>query len=396
MGKSVRDALKHIKPDILLLAEDNGTGYDTETIYADYSSNGINGGVDAAYDFNLYFNHIREFGFYPSAVDYLDIAIENYGYYPGPNSLYLRFMESQDEDRIAYAYSSGGFLDATTTFMRTMPMASTIFTVPGIPMIWNGQEVGKGYGDGNLDSRRRGVIDWNYQGSTLLLPHYQRLAQIRGQFKAFTTQQIHRISSTVDLVYAFTRPYAKEDGIVAVNFGSDSSNVTLSFSLADLGDWIEDGKSYIASDLYNGGTDTVRITGEGASMSLTLPPYGTAIFVLADSARHVYIPPLNGIGSQPNAQQPETFTLYQNYPNPFNPSTTIRFDVPRAARVYIRIFNVLGEEIVDVADGFYTAGVHQVVWDGRTQYGRSAGSGVYFVRFESGTFSDTKKIILIK
>jgi hypothetical protein len=93
---------------------------------------------------------------------------------------------------------------------------------------------------------------------------------------------------------------------------------------------------------------------------------------------------------------PKNYVLYQNYPNPFNPSTTIRFDVPRMARVCIRIFNVLGEEIADVADGFYTAGVHQVVWDGRTQYGRSAGSGVYFVRLESGTFTDTKKIILLK
>jgi glycosidase len=50
MGKPVRDALKHIKPNILLLAEDDGTGVGTETIYADYSSGGINGGVDAAYD----------------------------------------------------------------------------------------------------------------------------------------------------------------------------------------------------------------------------------------------------------------------------------------------------------------------------------------------------------
>ncbi len=393
MGKPVRDALKHIKPDILLLAEDDGTGVGKETIYADYSNGGINGGVDAAYDFKLFFSRIRGFSFTESAVEGLDVDIQNNGYYPGPNSLYMRFMESQDEDRIAYVYSS---IDATTTFKRTMPMASTIFTIPGIPMIWNGQEVGKGYGDNNLDSRRRGIIDWNYQGKTLLLPHYQRLAQIRGQFKAFSTHLFSRINSSDGLVYAFTRPCAREDGIVAVNFGSSSSDVTLSFSVSDLGGWVNEGGSYIASDLYNGGTDTVRITGGSASMNLTLPPYGTAIFVLADSARHVYLPPLNGIESHLTVDPLETFTLHQNYPNPFNPTTTIRFDVPRPARVYIRIFNVLGEEIADVADGFYTAGVHQVVWDGRTHYGRSAGSGVYFVRVESGTFTDTKKIILLK
>ena len=395
MGKPVRDALKHIKPDILLLAEDDGTGIGKDSIYADFSNEGINGGVDAAYDFKLFFNQIRDFGFYESAIEYLDGDIQNNGYYPGPNSLYMRFMESQDEDRIAYEYSNIPFYDATTTFMRTMPMASTLFTIPGIPMIWNGQEVGKGYGDNDRDSRRRGVIDWNFQGKTLLLPHYQRLAQIRGQFKAFTTQQIQRITSSDELVYAFTRPYVKEDGIVAVNFGETSTNVTLTISLSDVSGWIEEGKSYIVSDLYNDRIDSVRITGGSTSMNITLPPYGTAIFVLADSARTVSIPPLNGIDSQPS-QQPEGFKLHQNYPNPFNPATTLQFDVPRTERVSIRIYNILGEEVALVAEGVYTAGSHQVVWDGRTRYGTSAGSGIYFARFESGTFKDAKKIVLLK
>ncbi|MGD0339577.1 MAG: alpha-amylase family glycosyl hydrolase [Bacteroidota bacterium] len=396
MGKPVRDALKHIKPDILLLAEDAGTGDKTETIYADYSSGGINGGVDAAYDFKLFFNQIRGFGFYASAVNYLDGDIVNNGYYPGPNSLYMRFMESQDEDRIAYAYSSNGSIDATTTFMRTMPMASTIFTVPGIPMIWNGQEVGKGYGDGNFDSRRRGVIDWNYQGKTLLIPHYQRLAQIRGQFKAFTTQKIQRINSSDELVYAFTRPYTKEDGIVAVNFGESSTNVTLSFSVSDLGGWVDEGKSYIASDLYNGGTDSVRITGGSTSLNLTLAPYGTAIFVLADSAKQVNIPLISGIEPHSNGQNPTAFKLYQNYPNPFNPGTTILFNVPTTKRMSVRVFNILGEEIAVIADGIYPAGTHRVQWDGRTRYNGPASSGIYFIRLEAGTFMETKKIILIR
>ena len=56
MGKPVRDALERIKPDILLLAEDDGTGAGTEVIYADNVFGDVNGGVDAAYDFKLYFN----------------------------------------------------------------------------------------------------------------------------------------------------------------------------------------------------------------------------------------------------------------------------------------------------------------------------------------------------
>jgi glycosidase len=397
MGKPVRDALKHIKPDILLLGEDEGTGGGTESIYADYSHAGINGGLDAAYDFKLYFNQIRNFGFTSTAVNSLHSEIWNGGsapYFPGPNSLYLRFLESQDEDRIAYFYSSSGSLDATTTFKKTMPMASVIFTVPGLPMIWNGQEVGKGYGDNNFDNRRRGVINWDYSGKDLLLPHYQKLAQIRGQFKAFSTQAFKRINSSDGLVYAFSRPYAKEDGIVAVNFGSSASNVTISFSTAELGGWVNEGSNYVLSDLYNDVTYPVLITSGSASVNLSLPAYGSAIFVLADSAKHLMLPV--GVENGRSENLPTKLQLHQNYPNPFNPSTTIQFDLPKQGQVRIHIYNILGKEIAEVVNDVYSAGKHQIMWDGKTDSGVQVSSGVYFVRLDAGSVIDTQKIVLMK
>jgi cyclomaltodextrinase / maltogenic alpha-amylase / neopullulanase len=398
MGKPVRDALKHIKPDILLLAEDDGTGSGTETIYADYSNGGINGGVDAAYDFKLFFNQIRGFGFSSSAVNNVNGDIVNGGYYPGPDALYMRFMESQDEDRIAYAYSANGTIDATTTFMKTMPMASTIFTIPGIPMIWNGQEVGKGYGDSNFDSRRRGTIDWNYSGKTLLTPHYQKLAQIRGQFNAFSSQKFQRLNSSDGLVYAFSRPftsYARADGIVAVNFGSTSSNVAIPFSVSDLSGWVEGGKTYIVTDLYNNKTYPVTFsTGGSASLTLTLPAYGSAVCILADSAKQVIIP--TGVEKDHSEILPTKLQLYQNYPNPFNPSTTIQFDLPKQGKVKILVFNVLGNEIAELTNREFSAGSHHVVWDGKTNAGMQTSSGIYFVRLETSSFTGTKKIVLMK
>jgi len=395
MGKPVRDALKHVKPDIFLLAEDDGTGSGTETIYADYSNGSVNGGVDAAYDFKLFFNDIRGFGFTSTAVDNLNGDIINNGYYPGPNSLYMRFMESQDEDRIAYVYSANGAVDSTTTFMKTMPMASAIFTIPGIPMIWNGQEVGKGYGDGNFDSRRRGTIDWNYSGKRLLTPHYQKLAQIRGQFKAFSTQQFKRLSSSDPLVYAFSRAYTREDGIVAVNFGASSSNVTVSFSVSDLSGWVEGGKTYIVTDLYNNKTYPVTFTAGGStSLNLIVPAYGTAICILADSAKQVVIP--TSVGNGHSDYIPTNLQLYQNYPNPFNPSTIIQFDLPKQGQVKIQIVNVLGKKVSEVTNSLYSAGIHRIVWNGRTDTGMQASSGVYFVLLQAGKATETKKIMLIK
>ena len=394
MGDPVREALKHIKPDILLLGEDEGTGSNTQYIYAD-----AGGGLDAAYDFKLYFNQIQGFGFSSTAVDNLQDDVYNGGYYPGPNSLYMRFMESQDEDCITYFYSNGNSLDAATTFNRTKPMASLIFSIPGFPMIWNGQEVGWGYGiSGAKEDRNRSTIAWNFQGGPFLIPHYQRLAQIRSQFKAFSTQKFQRLNSSNGLVYAFSRAYAasaREDGIVAINFGSTSSNVTISFSVSDLGGWLQGGKTYIVSDLYNNQIYPVTFTSGGsASLSLILPAYGTAICILADSAKQVLIP--TGVENNHSEIAPTKFQLYQNYPNPFNPSTLIQFDLPKQGQVKVYIFSILGKEIAEVTNSMYSAGTHQVEWNGRTNAGVQASSGVYFIRLEAGSLTDTKKIVLVK
>ncbi len=132
MGIPVRNSLKDIKPDILLLGEDDGTGVGTEVLYADQ-----NGGLDASYDFALYFNSVRDFNFTSSGVNALHSRLNNSGFHPGENSYFMRFMESQDEDRISYIYNS---------FEKTMPMSTVIFTAPGMPMMFNGQEVGFGKG----------------------------------------------------------------------------------------------------------------------------------------------------------------------------------------------------------------------------------------------------------
>ncbi|MEJ2196559.1 MAG: alpha-amylase family glycosyl hydrolase, partial [Ignavibacteriaceae bacterium] len=183
MGIPVRNRLKHIKPDILLLGEDGGVGVGTEVIYADND-----GGLDAAYDWTLYHDAIRSFNFNSNGINNLHAKLDNNGYHPGENSYFLRFMENQDEDRISYVYDS---------FEKTMPIATSVFMAPGMPQMLNGQEVGFGRGMGapgepDLNDRRRGIIDWNFGGKDMLTPHYQKLAQIRGQFPAFSQHRFSR------------------------------------------------------------------------------------------------------------------------------------------------------------------------------------------------------------
>ncbi len=87
---------------------------------------------------------------------------------------------------------------------------------------------------------------------------------------------------------------------------------------------------------------------------------------------------------------PTTYSLEQNYPNPFNPTTTISFSLPYAGEWQIEIYNILGQLVEEFGDEA-EAGNHTVEWDA----GRYA-SGVYFYRLQAGSFSATKKMVLLK
>jgi glycosidase len=392
MGRPVRQALKHIKPDILLLGEDDGTGGGTESIYADYTG-GTPGGLDAAYDFKLYFNQIRGFGFTPGAVNSLHTEIDNSGFYPGPDALYMRFMESQDEDRITYFYSGSFALDAATTFQRTMPVASVIFTAPGIPMLWNGQEVGWGYGiNGSKDARVRSLINWNYPGKTLLTPHYQKLAWIRATFPAFSqhkrdtngdgavnasdSSDFVRVASSDGNLYAFLRPYADQNGLTVVNVSGGQVSATLNLAGAGLRFTGTPPASLFLNDVYANTRLTVN-TASLAAFPVNLAAYGTAVYtasITMDSLKIdnplVAVPESRGI--------PGVFALDQNYPNPFNPNTVLGFELPETGRVRLAVYDILGREVAVLVDGVYPAGRNTVTFDGTR-----LASGVYLCRLST-------------
>jgi hypothetical protein len=113
--------------------------------------------------------------------------------------------------------------------------------------------------------------------------------------------------------------------------------------------------------------------------------------------QEVYTANLNGLISVGTAQNnvPENFKLYQNYPNPFNPETLIKFDVPSSAsdgvQVRLSIYDVLGREITVIADERLRAGTYEFRWDASNVSG-----GVYFCKFTAGTFTDSKKMVLVK
>lgn len=88
--------------------------------------------------------------------------------------------------------------------------------------------------------------------------------------------------------------------------------------------------------------------------------------------------------------------LSGNYPNPFNPETVIKFSVSESQRVSIEIFNVKGQKVKTLLNENMEKGQHRIVWNGRDDNGRQAGSGMYFYRMRAGKYTNTKKMILMK
>jgi len=88
---------------------------------------------------------------------------------------------------------------------------------------------------------------------------------------------------------------------------------------------------------------------------------------------------------------PADYALYHNYPNPFNPSTTIEFAVPEVSQVTIKIYDILGREIVTLVDARYQPGRYKVVFEA----GQLA-SGLYLYRIQANAFRKTRKFLLLK
>ncbi len=101
-----------------------------------------------------------------------------------------------------------------------------------------------------------------------------------------------------------------------------------------------------------------------------------------------------GVGDHP---LPQAFALRPNVPNPFNPTTTIFYDVPQGGTdVTISIYDVSGRLVKTLVDDRRPAGTHQVVWDGRNASGNPVSTGVYFYRMVAGSFTDARRMVLLK
>jgi hypothetical protein len=90
-------------------------------------------------------------------------------------------------------------------------------------------------------------------------------------------------------------------------------------------------------------------------------------------------------------EKPQAYALLQNYPNPFNPITTISYLLPTQSHVTLKVFDLLGREVATLVDDYKEAGYYEASFDASSLSG-----GVYYYRLQAGTFTETKKLLLMK
>ena len=108
-----------------------------------------------------------------------------------------------------------------------------------------------------------------------------------------------------------------------------------------------------------------------------------------------------GGGGEPQAKIvasviPEKFELFQNYPNPFNFGTLIKYALPEESNVRLVIYNLLGQKVKELVEKTQSPGYYTIYWDGKDNRGENVGSGIYFYRIQTGSFTKTAKMSLLK
>jgi hypothetical protein len=176
------------------------------------------------------------------------------------------------------------------------------------------------------------------------------------------------------------------------NFGGTStSNLYAKISLS--GGFRSESDSIYVGNVSSGGQDSVQFV-------ITAPAIDTvgaySIIFVGDNTSYepvggaIVARIMTGVrNAVPTV--PKSFNLYQSYPNPSNPSTIISYDLPQKEHVTLVIYDVLGRQVKNLVDNYQEPGKYKVTFNGS-----NLSSGIYFYRLQAGTFTETKKLVLMK
>ena len=297
------------------------------------------------------------------------------------------YMESHDEERLMYKNLQYGNSSGTYNIkylgeaLNRMKLAAAFFfTVPGPKMIWQFGELGY---DISIDVNGRTgekPIKWDYyndSGRKKLYKVFKTLIDLKESYDVFSTDNFSiDASSTIKKINLYD---PSMDIFIIGNFGVISLNPNQNFSKT--GWWY---------DYFSG--DSVEVTNLTEPISL-LP----GEFKIYSSVK-LPTPEADLLteADQENPSIVKEFNLEQNYPNPFNPSTIIRYSIVSPSIVTLKIYDILGREVKTLVNQEQNNGTYEVNWNGDNEYGNKVSTGVYFYKIDAGTYSDVKKMLLIK
>lgn len=292
--------------------------------------------------------------------------------------------------------------------------ASLLLTLPGVPFMYYGEELGMT--SNSDDPSKRTPMQWtngtnagfttgspwksvtsNYStrnvqtmsaDSTSILSLYKKLISIRQQYPSLRRGEYLQLTSSNSGIYAFGRNYVAGTSVDLVfplhNFtGSTISNPTLSF--AGTSNECKPGTYALRDIANNAGAGQLVIKADGTmnfTPAVSIGAYGTKI-LKADL--------ITENNSANDVVRANTFTLEQNYPNPFNPTTMIAYSIPKSANVTLTVYNALGQVVRVLVDSYHDAGKYRLTFDGS-----GLSTGMYFYKLDAGSYSQTKKMMLLK
>ncbi|MCI0514634.1 alpha-glucosidase C-terminal domain-containing protein, partial [candidate division KSB1 bacterium] len=348
-----RRELKAIKPDLFLLAEAAAS----DPRYFDKK-------FDSAYDYWLY-GELRNALSATSGADNLNRVVTHYLNQVPENARPMRYLENHDESRFLSSYSVA----------QTKVAAALMFTLPGIPLIYAGQEVG--------DLSARGLVNWNDPNQ--LKPFYKKLIGIRNANSSLMTGAYGFVPAKNQNVYAFLRHDATQTFLIVANLANTAQTGVISMALADL-----PGDTTTTFYLNDALTDiSTPVTGADLlHWSVNLTPNQISIYEFSKTP--------TGVNRQSAA--PNYFGLDWNYPNPFNATTQLRYHIGGVQRIEIRldIYNVLGQRIRTLVRQPVLPGHYQVHWDGQNDHGEKVSSGVYLCQLHAENFTQVIKMVILK
>lgn len=340
--------LKSVKPEILMLAEDDDTQYSSAGFDMSYAwgyhgfgtgiLNNLVSGTNNSNNLNGFVNNENAFF---------------------PQSHYRMYFTSNHDENSWYGTVFEQFGNAAEAFLVLTS------TYRSMPLIYSGEEAGLNQRLLFFDKEE---IIWQ--------PHpfadiYSTLFNLKKVNKALwngeSGGQLQRILTTNNpAIFAFIRE--KENCRVFEVFNLTNQEKTFTLQ----------GNSFTGSYRDAFTNDSVYFY---ENTEMTLLPWDYRVYefgsgIILDQADEIVI---------------NEFTLLQNYPNPFNPITKIEYSIPHSSDVNIKVFNILGNEIITLVDEFKVAGEYELTFNAD-----NLPSGVYFYRMVSEGFSQTNKMILLK